>query len=673
MLNKEEVIIYMLKIFRGPTGSGKTSLLQNKYNELSRDKRTDNSIVFLKNAASVSQWRKEIELSYMGPLNIFTYFGFIQKELKDRWIEIEKNLSGSYNRLEPTFMTVETAHFVMSKYVEKKRKGNDIFDYINATPSQIAVQLIDNLNYAAMNCLDFVDMQKRLIKWSGSDLEKRKVFKEVLSIMKIFRKFCLKNRVVDYSLLITLYNRELLDNKVYLSDLKNRYDYLFVDDLEKTVPAGQNLFDKILDRTDRGYMAFNPEEGINRFFGGNPFAAKEKFLSKAEIIELDSSYTASKEARKMAEELKESVFSGEFLTVDYIVEEIDTELRGDMLVKTAEKVVELIDNGIKPGEIAIIAPTVDKVMEFTLEHFFEKRGYSLYNLKSSKRLVDIPFAQALITLTILTNPTWNINLDYSSLHHTLSLVLKLDPIRSGLLTDEIFKNSFIFPDLDDTELRDEIGFANSEKYEHLKKWIEEKKVREIEIDHFFQLVFGELLAPLSPTEEDIFACRQMIDSIKKFKNVVGSFKEFEEKELGKDFIDMIYNGTLAAEVLYKKDDITDNILLSTPYKFLVTPEIESVKYLFLLDISSEGWLKSIAKELSNPYIFSPQWRDEKKWDDELDQNLRKKQLIEFLQSVLSRSKKGVFLVDSYLDSRGWEQEGRLYEWLHLEQEVIKND
>ncbi len=664
----------MLKIYKGPTGTGKTSILEEKFRKCSLNNGTNENIVFLKNASSVKNWRNNLDLEYLGPLNIFTYFGFIQKEVKDRWPYIEKNIKGVRNKIEPTFMNVETAHFVMSKYVEKKRKNNEIFDYINATSSQIAVQLIDNLNYGEMNCLNFKEMKNRLINWAGEDQQKRKIFKESINIMKIFREFCIKNKVIDYSLLVNLYNNHLLKNENYLSKLKENYTNIIVDDLEKSVPAAQNLFEILSDNSKNSYMAFNPEAGINRFFGGNPNLAKNKFLSNGEVIELNNSYTSTEESRNLAKEFKMKVFNNKkILESNYIKGEIDTELRGDMFIETAQKIIKLIEKGVKPGEIALIAPHIDKVMEFTFNHYFKNHGYKLYNFTNSKRLVDIPFAQALITLTLLTNPDWNINLDYSSLHQTISLLLDIDPVRSSLITEEIFKNAYILPEINSLSLRERIGFNTAEKYDHLKIWIDEKKNQELDVAHFFQLVFGELLAPLSPDDEDILACRQMIDSVNKFKNVVESFKDFNQKELGKDFIEMIYNGTIAAEVLFQNEHTDDEIILATPYKFLQSPQIDSVKYIFLLDISSNNWLKSIAKELSNPYIFSPQWKNNKNWDDELDQNLRKKQLVEFLQSIISKSKKGIYLNDSYLNSRGWEQEGKLFDWLQFNNEVVLND
>lgn len=185
---------------------------------------------------------------------------------------------------------------------------------------------------------------------------------------------------------------------------------------------------------------------------------------------------------------------------------------------------------------------------------YGEEGYSFANFTNTKRLVDIPFSQALVVLTLLANPSWDTQITYSSLQQTLSLILKLDPIRSSILTDEIFKNNFVLPDLNKITIRSRIGFDNSARYEYLKKWLEEKMGQELELEHFFHLVFAELLSSLSLSREDILACVQIIESVTKFKKVVKNFKEISEEEMGKHFIDMIHNGTLAAELLFNYPD-----------------------------------------------------------------------------------------------------------------------
>ncbi len=662
----------MSLIYTGPTGSGKTTMLLNKYKEIGSMQGTDRSLVLVKNAASKMDWRKKIDLKTMGMLNVYTYFSFVQSEISAYWPWIEIKLPRGYSTIEPTFMNVETSHFLMSKYVEKNRQYKDIFDYISATSAQIAVQLIDNLNQAAMNNLSLEELEKRLLIWAADDNEKITVLNEAIAIMKTFRKFCIDNRILDYSLMVDMYNKHLLLNKKYLKQLIGRFQYLLVDNLEKTVPSAQKLILFFLKNSQETYLTYNPEEGINKFFGGNAELAKEVFFPLCEVKVLEESYTSSVSARQLASSIYQSVFENkEMIDNDFIKKEINSELRGDMLLETVKEILMLLEQGVAPDQIAVIAPLVDKVMEFTLERYLTEQGYSFINLTRSKRLVDIPFSQALITLTLLANPEWSTHLTYSSLQQTLSLVLKLDPIRSATLTDEIFKNNMELPDLDELDLRSRIGFDNSVKYDYLQEWLVEKQEQNFELEHFFQLVFAELLSPLTPSQEDILACRQMIDSVTKFKRVIKNFKDIPEEKMGRHFINMIYNGTLAAEVLYNYPEEDKKIVLSTPYKFLFSPDIDQVKYLFWLDISSENWFRSIAKELFNPYILSPQWKKKNNWDDQTDQELRKEQLIANLQSILSKSTDGLYIADSYLNSRGWEQEGQLYEWLQVVDQGVK--
>ncbi|MCK4258013.1 MAG: hypothetical protein KAX49_03495 [Halanaerobiales bacterium] len=666
----------METLYIGPTGSGKTTILLEKYLEIAKKtKRTEECLVFVKNATSVTDWRRNVDLQQFGPINAFTYFGFIQRELTDYWSIVEKQMTDEIKSLEPTFMNVETSHYLMSQLVDKARSREGTFASINATSQQIAVQLIDNLNHAAMNGLTFEEIKKRLFRLAQEDQDKVTIYKESLQIMRQFIEHCINTRCLDYSLIVDLYNQYLLSNENYYKDIKKTFRYLLVDNLETTVPTAQDLILKVMEHTEETYLAFNPEGGFTSFFGGNPKLAQKTFFPICACVNLDESHTSSKESRELAKAITEKVLEGKPITKnDFIKGEIPADLRGDMLLKVADKVKDLLDEEVLPGEVALIAPIIDKVMEFTFERYFTQHGFKLANLTRNKRLLDEPFAQALITLALLVNSDWKLELNFSSLVQTLSLILKLDPIRSSLLADEIFKNQMVLPDLDEINLRDRLGFENSDKYDLFIDWVKEKQSNDIEMEHFFQRVFGELLAPLSPEEKDILACRQIIASITKFKKVMKKFNPLDEKQLGKDFIDMVLNGTLAAEVLFRPPSSAEHIILATPYTFLFSPYIKQVKYLFWLDIASENWLRSSSKELTNPFILSRQWQDDDEWTDEVDQNLRKEQLINYLQSLLSKCTDGLYLANSYLSSHGWEQDGRLYEWLEkYDVEVNQHD
>lgn len=656
----------MYKIYSGSTGSGKTSKLKLEYQNLASEYGSEKILLFLNSARSVSKFREELELNLSGKLNIYTYFGFVNQQLNKEWPAVERGYSGENTIVEPTFMNIETSHFLMSNYVAKYRKERGYFRSIKARPVQIAVQLIDNLNLAAFNMLDFEKLKKRLFSWTKDDEERREYAEQSIEIMKTFRNFCFNYRLFDYSAAVTMFNNYLLADSNYLELLNDQYDYLLVDDLEKMVPAGQNLVKSLSNKNVEAVFTFNESGGFNRFFGGNPAAAKEKFFSEeAEIVELKENYTSTEKSINLAEKIKEVVQERKSNLVEspLLLAEIDNELRGEMLIEVGKKIISLIKKGVSADQIAVISPKIDKVLSFSLRQILEKNGYHLSNFNRSKRLIDIPFARALLILYLFYCGRTNI-VGVSSLQQALALLLELDPLRSYILAEEIAASGMKLVDLDQSELREKINFQSAEKYDYLKDWLEDKKEEELEIEVFFQLVFSELLAPLNPSQEDIFACRQMIESVARFHQAVENFHQ-QKDDLSERYINMIYEGTLAAETLFKGQKKERGVILASPYKFLFSPELDGVDYLFLLDISSSDWLQSIAKELVNPFIYTEQWQDHNNWDDQLDQKIRLNQLSDFLISLIYKVKEGIFIADSFLNSSGREQDGPLYRWLDV--------
>ena len=658
----------MTKIYKGPTGSGKTTKLQAKFHQTALENKTDDCLVLLNQGTAVTKWRSEIELEQVGDLNILTYFGFINQELERFWDLVEEELEGLRERLAPTFMTVEPTHYLMTAFVKQAREAGSFIE-VNATKEQIALQLINNLNYAALNTLELSEVKDRLANWALVQ-EQDISYQDAFEIMKRFRSICLEERCLDYSLVIELYNKYLLGNKEYNNYLTQNYKYLIVDDLEKSSPAAQDLISKLIQQGEESYLAYNPAGGFEKFFGAAPELAKKRFMSQGEVIELESSYTSSQAAQEMAEQVTDKILTGSELSYNQLIAQdniIQEKFRGEMLEEVIKQVKELIANGVKAEEIALVAPQIDKILEFILARETEEEEYALLNLRRERRLLDNSFAEVLIVLTILTNPAWDLELNFSALIETFDLILDLDPIRAALLAQEV--EDYKLPDLAaDPNLRERIGFDKAGQYDTFREWIVEKQEQKFELEYFFREAFGELLAPLLDAindqdrkEEIILSCRKIMDSIVKFKDSVQEFKDIDDRDIGAKFIEMVLNGTLAAELLFGKESKEDKIVLATPYTFLSLPDVKEVKHLFLLDISSELWLQGSSKELSNPYVLSRQTNGE--WGDKIDQNLRKEQLAHYLEGIFNKVQEKIYLADSDLSSRGWEQEGELGSWL----------
>ena len=689
----------ILKIYKGPAGSGKTTILKDKYQELAREVGTDRVLVLLQNASSVRDWKNNLQLDKTGPLNIFTFFGLAQDQVRTYWPEVY-DIEGL--PVEPYFMNVETAHYIMTRIVEQRREKQDYFLNLNSTSNSIAVQLIDNLNQAALNLLNMAELEERLLDWAADDTEKRKIFKEAIRLMGQYRESCHDYFVIDYSLLIKLFFRLLKTDK-YLKRLEESYDYLLVDELELTPPAAQKLIEYLLSVTEDSFMAYNPEGKINRFFGGNPRLAEQRFFPKAEIVELTDFYGASQQAVDFAEGIKTRLKASSkaqrpgdvklgrsqeltgagrggssqgqsenqgFVGIqklerdsDYIEGRISSEFRGDMLSKVADEIIRLVETGVEPGAIGVIAPHLDKVLEFTFSEKLAREGLNIFNLLRSKRLIDIPYSQALLTLAQLVYPDWKLRPDFTSLQQTFVLLLDLDPVRGAILAEKVIANGYRLPEINQQELRERLGFKRFEEYNNLQDWIAEKLAAEIEVREFFQQVFVEFLAPLSPDEEEIIACRQIIKSFHKFAEIIEAYNITDGNRIGKYFISMINKGTLAAEILNEPGrKITDKVIVSTPYKFITSTLVDSVDYLFLLDIGSSFWFSGITKELLNPYVLSPQWNQQANWDDRIDRSLKQDQLLDNILSLIRKSSQGIYLASSLFDSRGIEQEGELADW-----------
>lgn len=654
-----------MKVLYGPMCSGKTGRLFSLYQEwCTSGVKTGEIMVLVFNAASVLDWRKRLNLPAAGNLNISTYFGLVHREVMRFWPLIDKHLPGGAACAQPTFMTVETAHYLMGLLVEELR-GQGYFPEVSATSQQIAVQMIDNLNQTAMNGYQLAEGGERLMLSVGDGNHKQKALSQAVETMQAFRRNCLQSRCLDYSLTVELFNRYLLPDPDYFAKLSGSVRYLLVDNLEESVPVAQDLIHKLLPFTRQACLAFDPHGGYSDFFGADKSRAEIMFLADADIEYLSAG--VSPEVAGFAESLAACISkTGSTPTSRHagvLKGQISTQLRGEMLKDVSKQIIALIEDGLKPEEIAIISPDVDQVVEFTLGRDLTAKSIGLANLNRDKRLLDQGFAQALIYLAILVYPEWHLELNFSGLVQALSILLQVDPIRAALLAEEIVRHSLDLPALDAVGLRLRLGFDNSEKYELLRAWILQKRVEKPELDLLFQQVFGELLAPLRPGEQDLLACRQVINSITKFTTVIKNFQGFGQDDISRRFLDMVTRGTLAAETLFRPPAHAGKVLLATPYIFLLSPWIKKVKYQFWLDVSSEQWLRGGAKELTNPYVMSRSWNPELTWDDQTDQDRRIARLSRIVLGLLGKCSHGLYTAACYLNPQGYEQNSYLAQCL----------
>jgi len=646
------------QIILGGTGSGKTTALMQRYQEWVRSGvRTEQVLVLTAGARHSSQWRRGLQLEAHGPIEAYSFFGFIQKELNLFWAPVQAAYPELKAWLRPEFLNVEIAHHLMRGLLEPV--AGAFSEVLKASPQRLAIQLASNLStVAAAAGLRPAGAAQRL---AGADKEEKSgLYQMVRELLETYQERCLKAGLLDYSLALRLYTEVLMNHPPYLEHLRSRYRYLLVDDLDESVPAEQDFLEAVAGQMEEVVYAFSTDGGHMAFMGADPVSALQRFRPGAVEQRLEGSYTCSPEMFAFGEALFRRIMGQppERRFRGVVADRIVSDLRGEMIDQVVARIVDLVEQGVPPGEIAVLSPRVEQALEVTARRVLGARQIPVQNLSLSRRLVDEPYARAIITLAGLVHPQWRIpRTSAGSFANAMQLLLGLDPIRASLLGDAIWRTGDL-PDLDETGLRRRVGFARSEAYEYLRRWVQEARRKEWETDEFAQAVIAEVLVPLvgELSPEAIHACRQLLISAYRFRQAM---ERFGPGAYGREYIKMLTEGTVAAEPLEAYDPNRNAVTLATPYAYL-SGRLSS-RYQIWVDISSDGWYMSDVKELSNPHVLSRRWEEGGRWTDRRSNLVRQANAARTARALVRRCRERLILAECGLTPWGQEQEGGLAE------------
>jgi hypothetical protein len=644
-------------MFTGPTGSGKTTRLLQTYKDLLESGiQSDIIQVFVLNQRQVKYWKEHLALERSGFLYIDTYFSFVQRELSRFWHTIETHLTEGTPVLEPVFLSIETAQYMMELCIEEMREQGRFQDErFRSQPARMALQLTETLQMAAISRLDTRDIAERLKgAWEGEGTPLA-LYDDVQATLDLYKRRCLASRLLDYALSLELYNTVLLTNPLYQRILQESVRHVLVDDTEEILPAALECILLLIPQVKTAYFAFCTDGGHSIFFGAHPELAQEKLAPLCTTVRLEESYTSALSVSSWGEALAAKVTGDDAQAVfgGVVVEHIAEDLRGQMIRKVGESLLTRIREGVHPNDIVVVAPFVDQVLEFTLAQALRKEGYTVENLTQSRRLIDIPFSRALVTLTVMLHPQWNMSVSVSDVAQLIALLLELDPIRSMTLAEHVMAKGWI--NVYGMELRSRIGYAAAMRYNFICQHIQSLPT-DIPIGDFIQQIFSRLLYPLHPTEADIAGCRHLFVSARHFHEF--SKTVFSSEETGRHFVQMIRKGTIAADALAEGETNPLAVYLTTAYALLMQKG-STYPYQYWLDVSRDAWYRSDAKELTNPHVLSQRWQEGQIWTDHLNDQLRRRKTARIVRALARRCRSGVVVAESVCDSYGSEREGEL--------------
>jgi hypothetical protein len=339
-----------------------------------------------------------------------------------------------------------------------------------------------------------------------------------------------------------------------------------------------------------------------------------------------------------------------------------TELRSDMLEQIGEKICSLVyDEGIKPSDIVVLSTYADPVTEYVISRIIEKQGLQIKNLARKNRIIDNPFAQALITLAQLCHPGYNVYPNRDDVKSLIRMLLKVDPVRSSILAGEVcsMRPFAEFPDIEFPGLVERIGYYNIEKYEYIRNWIRNYKERNepLPINEFFQKVFLEILISRDITEADILQAKNLIDSSQTFVEVVSRFN----RNASRDFLNMAISGTKAAESIFELEEkLSGNfVLMATPVVYLAN-SLKS-RITILSGLSSSNWSPRSLKEMTNYHVLTKTWNTSDIYTEEMEERNQKQYLAVIMRAIIKRCSERLITFESNLSANGYENEGILSE------------
>jgi hypothetical protein len=296
----------------------------------------------------------------------------------------------------------------------------------------------------------------------------------------------------------------------------------------------------------------------------------------------------------------------------------------------------------------------------------------------------------LFTLSKFAHPGWFKDGDQElqpnrfDLAYTLVQAIEgLDLVRAQLLSEIVHRKrdglvSLSSFDQIRPEMQERITYHFGEKYEVLRRWLEDYGNEPAqELDHFLSRLFGEVLSQPGFGFHHQYLSGEitanLIESIQKFRWAAGSSLEATGKSLGMTYLQMVQNGVIAAQYIRSWQSQPENAVWIAPaHTFLMANR--PVDYQFWLDIGSRSWAERLYQPLTHPYVLSRSWPEGKLWTDADEVSTSQDALHRLVSGLLRRCRHGLYLGVSKLGEQGYEQRGpllRIFQAVLLESQVRK--
>lgn len=657
----------------GPAGTGKSTALQHRLLRLLQQGEPAYTILVLVAEPEHQQtYLNAVHTSGLGPyadLKVTSYNRMAQEMAALFWPLVARPAGFTRPYHPPTFLSYDLAQLLMW-HIVGPLLAEGLFAGLRLRPQQIVSQLLDTLNRAALNGLTLDEaIDRQVVTWVG-EAERVRHLQDAAKVVHSFRRSCLDNSLLDLSLVVEVFDTQLVKHPEFHRYFSERYRHLIVDNVEEQTPAGQNFVEQLMNATQTTAIAYDAGGGYKRFLAADPLGANRFRLLSRYTFEFEQSFTSPPALQHVANLVENYLMHTTKPTGEgqgHVVGVVNGRYRREMIFQLMPLLQKLVvEDGIPPSQIAIITPYLDGALRYNLTHALKQAALPFYFLRRRSSPREEPRIRAWLTWLALAHPDWGIKPSAYDVAEAMTLSIHgLDPSRAAILAERLYQPEvpLLLPaqELPD-RLVERVGAGNLVLVEELRLWLAEQNGRN-SLDTFLHNLFTQLLSQrrFQPTPDLAAAavCEWLVESAVRLRRSAAAIGFKTPAEIGAAFIDGINQGLVTADPPDLGDPPDPNgMMISTMYGYLLAGKPVMVQV--WLETAEQGWWAIPNQPLSNAFVLAQSRDPAAPWTMAEDGLIRNQLLSRLIRGLVARCSGGIILANCDLDRRGLRQDGPLW-------------
>ncbi len=618
--------------------------------------------------------------------SILTLGGLARRMVNLFWPLVSPEVGFLHPNQPPQFLSIETAQYCMERAIAPFL-DQGFFQTVILSRNRLYGQILDDLNKSAILQFPIDEISQRLKSVRNLDPGLSIAYDQVLICAKEFRKYCLSNNLLDFSLLVEVLINNLWKKEIFKEYFYKNFRVLIVDNVEEDVPAAHDLIKEWIPNLDSALIIFDHDGGYRSFLGADPISAAsiKQHCSRSEVFDIKIGYNET--ISNFSTALNECISHKRNTLTDLGFSEVlkinNYRFYPEMITEVCAQVKELIvSKEVEPGEIAILSPYLSDALNFTLSTGLNSLGIPFRSSRPSQTYINDPKVRAFFTLTKMAHPQWQLQISFHELRNALMVILPgLDVVKADLIVKTLFsvkqphEGLRSFDIITNPMMQERISFQVGEKLERIRNWIEEYKLSNpAPLDVFFSMLFGEVFSQkgFSFFTDHSAATRifQVTQSIRTFRQFLTQVMGTDDISASLEYLRSVESGLLPSAIFTNEEKIKNSLVIAPAHSFLM--ENRKVNYQFWLDIGSLGWWERLNQPLTNPYLLNRNRHQGEIWTEAHEFDANQAGMRKIVAGLINRCGKIIFVNTVHTNEYGSEQRGPLLQAFHtLEKRVFQ--